>query len=86
MSGKCHESNDTRTVLNYISDPTPDNTVPTNAQQVFNDMAFEQELPETPAPQTAEVVDGQNVDSSARFAYQHYITGKNHHHSRISCL
>ena len=70
-----------------ISDPTPDNTVPTDAQQqVLNDLASEQRLSETLASQTAEIVGDENVESGARSMYRHYITGKNHHHSRIRCL
>ena len=70
-----------------ISDPTPDNTVPTDAhQRVLNDLASEQELSETPASQTAVIVSDENVESGARSTYRHYITGKNHHYSRVWCL
>ena len=70
-----------------ISDPTPDNTVPTDVQQrVLNDLASEQGLSETPALQTSAIVGGENVKSGARSAYRHYITGKNHHYSRVRCL
>ena len=46
-----------------ISDPTPDSTVPTDAQP--------QELSETLASQTAEIVGGENVESGARSTYRH---------------
>ena len=70
-----------------ISDPTPDNIVPTDAQQrVLNDLASEQELSEAPASQTSVIVGGENVESGARSTYQHYIKGKNHHYSRVPCL
>ena len=70
-----------------VSGHTPDYTVPVDAQkQGLNDMTAEQKLSETQGPQTAVNVDGQNVDSSARLTYRHYITGENHHHSRTSCL
>jgi len=70
-----------------ISDPTPDNIVPTDAQQrVLNDLAPEQEFSETLASQTAEIVGDENVETGARSTYQHYITGKNHHYSRVPCL
>jgi len=70
-----------------ISDPTPDNTVPTDAQQqVLNDLASEQERSETLASQTALIVGGENVESGARSTYRHYISGKNQHYSRVPCL
>jgi len=70
-----------------IADPTPENTVPTDAQQqVLTDLASEQDLSETPASQTAVIVGGENVESDARSTYRYYITGKNHHYSRVPCL
>jgi len=68
-----------------VSGHTPDYAVHVDAQkQVLNVMTSEQKLSETQGPQTA--VDGQNVDSSARLTYRHYITGEDHRHSRTSCL
>jgi len=70
-----------------VSGHMPDYTAPINAQKkVLNHMISEQGLSETPTTQTAEIVDGQTVDISARLTYRHYLTGKNHHHSRRSCF
>jgi len=72
---------------NDISDPTADNTVPTDAQQqVHTDLASKQELSETIASQTAVIVGGGSVENGARSTYRYYITGKNHHYSRVPCL
>ena len=70
-----------------ISDPTPDSTVPTDPQpQVLDDLASAQELSETLASQTAEIVGDENVESGVRSTYRHYITGKHHLYSRVPCL